>query len=300
LKSKFFMPMLFKGLYTAVVTPFTNSGKIDKEAFKEHLDHQLSNNISGLVICGTTGESPSITDTEFDYLLTTARAFCGSDCQIIAGTGTNGTKKSIERSLIAQNLEADALLIVSPYYNKPTQNGIKAHYTAVADAVNIPLMIYNVPGRTSVNILPKTIAEMAKHPNIACIKEASGDMQQIMDIIKAVPDNFPVLSGDDAMTLPLIAAGGKGLVSVASNQVPGLMNDYVQACLDGNLTKAQNLHYKLLPLMKANFWQSNPITVKAALSLMGRMQNNLRLPMTPLDGGYKEELQQILKDLNLI
>jgi len=294
------MPMLFKGLYTAVVTPFTNSGKIDKEAFKKHLDHQLSNNISGLVICGTTGESPSITDTEFDYLLTTARAFCGSDCQIIAGTGTNGTKKSIERSLIAQNLEADALLIVSPYYNKPTQNGIKAHYTAVADAVNIPLMIYNVPGRTSVNILPKTIAEMAKHPNIACIKEASGDMQQIMDIIKAVPDNFPVLSGDDAMTLPLIAAGGKGLVSVASNQVPGLMNDYVQACLDGNLTKAQNLHYKLLPLMKANFWQSNPIPVKAALSLMGRMQNNLRLPMTPLDGGYKEELQQILKDLNLI
>lgn len=295
------MSIRFKGLYTAVVTPFTKSGEIDKTAFKKHLEYQLDNNkISGLVICGTTGESPSITDTEFDYLLSTARAFCGSDYQIIAGTGTNNTQKSITRSLIAQNLEADALLIVSPYYNKPTQNGIKAHYTTIAEAVEIPLMIYNVPGRTSVNILPKTVAELASHPNIACIKEASGDIQQIIDIIQAVPNDFPVLSGDDAMTLPLIAAGGKGLVSVASNQAPGLMVNYVQTCLDGNIAEAQKLHYQLLPLMKANFWQSNPIPVKAALAYMGRMENKLRLPMIPLDSSYEEPLKQILKDLNLI
>ena len=294
------MSIPFEGLYTAIVTPFTQTGEIDKKAYKRHIEYQLNNEVSGLVICGTTGESPSITDTEFKYLITAAREICGLAYPIIAGTGTNSTQKSIDRSKKAQDLKADALLIVSPYYNKPTQQGINDHYVSIADAVDIPLMIYNVPGRTSVNILPGTVAQMAEHPNIAGIKEASGNMQQIMATIQSVPDDFPVLSGDDAMTLPLIAAGGKGLVSVAGNEAPGLMSNYVQACLAGNMQRARKLHYRLLPLMKANFWQSNPIPVKAALSYMGRMQNSLRLPMVPLEIKYEAELKQILRDLNLL
>ena len=294
------MSIPFEGLYTAIVTPFTQTGEIDKEAYKKHIEYQLSNEVSGLVICGTTGESPSITDAEFEYLITAAREICGDAYPIIAGTGTNSTQKSIHRSKQAQDLKADALLIVSPYYNKPTQQGINDHYVSIADAVDIPLMIYNVPGRTSVNILPGTVAQMAEHPNIAGIKEASGNMQQIMATIQSVPDDFPVLSGDDAMTLPLIAAGGKGLVSVAGNEAPGLMSNYVQACLAGNMQRARKLHYRLLPLMKANFWQSNPIPVKAALSYMGRMQNSLRLPMVPLENKFEAELKQILRNLDLL
>ena len=294
------MSIPFEGLYTAIVTPFTQTGEIDKEAYKKHIEYQLNNEVSGLVVCGTTGESPSINDIEFEYLITAAREICGDSYPIIAGTGTNSTQKSIHRSKQAQDLKADALLIVSPYYNKPTQQGINDHYVSIADAVDIPLMIYNVPGRTSVNILPGTVAQMAEHPNIACIKEASGDMQQIMATIQSVPDDFPVLSGDDAMTLPLIAAGGKGLVSVAGNEAPDLMSNYVQACLAGNMQRARKLHYRLLPLMKANFWQSNPIPVKAALSYMGKMQNSLRLPMVPLENKFEAELKQILRDLNLL
>jgi len=294
------MPTHINGLHTAIVTPFTHSLAIDKEAYENHIRRQIEGGVDGLVVCGTTGESPSFSDKEFEYLIRTAVSISDGRCLIIAGSGTNATQKALHRSEIAAREGADALLIVAPYYNKPTQEGIAAHYTTIADSVEIPLMIYNVPGRTSINITPDTIARLAEHNNITSVKEASGDMNQIMDIIQKVPDDFAVLSGDDAMTLPLIAAGGHGTVSVAANEAPGLMKNYVDACLTSDMQKAQELHYKLLPLMKANFWQSNPIPVKAALSMMGYMENILRLPMVPLDKELEPKLKTVLKDLDLL
>ena len=294
------MPLRLDGLHTAIVTPFTHSLAIDKDAYESHIRRQIEDGVNGLVVCGTTGESPSFSDEEFEYLIRTAVTVSDGNCRIIAGSGANSTQKTLHRSKIAEREGADALLIVAPYYNKPTQQGIAAHYTTIADSVEISLMIYNVPGRTSVNITPDTIARLAEHDNINSVKEASGDMNQIMDIIQKVPDDFAVLSGDDAMTLPLIAAGGQGVVSVAANEAPRLMKNYVEACLNSNTKKAQELHYKLLPLMRANFWQSNPIPVKAALGMMGHMENILRLPMVPLDEELVSKLKTVLNDLDLL
>lgn len=294
------MPLDFNGLHTAIVTPFTHSLAIDKEAYEAHIRRQIEGGVDGLVVCGTTGESPSFSDEEFEYLIRTAVSISKGKCLVIAGSGTNATQKALHRSKIAEREGADALLIVAPYYNKPTQQGIAAHYTTIADSVEIPLMIYNVPGRTSVNITPDTIARLAEHDNIASVKEASGNMNQIMDIIQKVPDDFAVLSGDDAMTLPLIAAGGRGVVSVAANEAPGLMKSYVDACLNSGIQEARDLHYKLLPLMKANFWQSNPIPVKAALAMMGHMENILRLPMVPLEEELEPKLKTVLNNLDLL
>jgi len=290
---------MFTGLYTAIVTPFTSDGSIDKIAYKNHLKYQIDHGVDGLVVCGTTGESPTFSNEEFEYLVAEAVSAAAGKCKVIAGSGSNSTHKSVTRSHIAKKTGVDGLLIVSPYYNKPTQRGLKNHYLAIADEVTLPVMVYNVPGRTAINIEPKTVAELAQHPNIACIKEASGNMQQIMEVINRVPDDFPVLSGDDAMTLPLIATGGRGVVSVAANEAPALMKQYLNACLN-NIQSARKLHYKLLPLMQANFWESNPIPVKAALAMMGRMGNNLRPPLTPLLESYRKPLKNILTKLELV
>lgn len=291
---------VFRGLMTALVTPFDDNRTIDTQAWEKHLDYQLEGGVDGLVVCGTTGESPTFSDEEFEYLVKSAVKKADGNCPVIAGSGTNATNKSIHRSKIARDAGADGLLIVAPYYNKPTQRGLVEHYTTIADAVDIPLIVYNVPGRTSVNILPHTVAELARHPNIVAVKEASGNISQVMDVIDAVPLDFTVLSGDDAMTLPLIAAGGDGLVSVASNEVPELMSRYVGHCLDDDLVKARELHYRLLPLLKANFWESNPIPVKAALAMMGRMKNVLRPPLVPMSIEQEEKLREVLKKLGLL
>lgn len=291
---------IFQGLSVALVTPFKEDFSIDKEAYVNHLDYMIDGGVNGLVICGTTGESPTFSDEEFEYLIGTAVEKAKGKCKVIAGSGTNATNKTLKRSSMAQKLGADGLLIVAPYYNKPVQEGLYQHYTTIADAVDIPLIIYNVPGRTAINILPETIARLAEHPNIVAVKEASGNMQQVLKIIAAVPDDFAVLSGDDAMSLPLIAAGGKGVVSVIGNEVPGKMKTFVDACLSDDIQNARKLHYELQPLMLANFWQSNPIPVKAAMSMMGRMENILRLPLVPLDKKFEPGLRDILDELGVL
>lgn len=290
----------FQGLHTALVTPFDDNNEIDKEAWIKHLDYQISNGVDGLVVCGTTGESPNISDDEFSYLVSSAFEKADSSVKVIVGSGSNSTSASIRRSEMAAELGADALLLVSPYYNKPTQAGIIAHYTAIADATDLPCIIYNVPGRTSSNISPASLAELAKHPNIVAVKEACGDINQVADVIAAVPYDFTVLSGDDSMTLPVIAAGGMGVISVASNQAPALMKEYVDACVSGDFETGRKKHYRLLPLMKANFWESNPAPAKAALHMMGHMKNNLRLPLLPMTSRYEDMMRQLLTDLKLL
>lgn len=292
--------MKFKGLSVAMVTPFQEDGQIDKAAWEAHLAYMTEGGVDGVVVCGTTGESPTIDDEEYQYLLSTAVAHCKGKCFVIAGSGSNDTAKSIKRSKMAEKIGADGLLLVAPYYNKPSQEGLIAHYTALANATSLPGIIYNVPGRSGVNILPETTAKLASHPNLVAVKEASGDMQQILRVIELVPNDFTVLSGDDAMTLPIIAAGGHGIVSVAGNEVPHLMKAYCDACLSGALNKAREWHYKLQPLMLANFWQSNPSPVKAAMAMMGRMKNVLRLPMVPLESRFEAPLKAILQKLGAV
>lgn len=292
--------LVFQGVYTALLTPFTNEKEIDKEAYENHLKFQIEAGVDGLVVCGTTGESPTFDDDEFTYLVETAVKYADGTCQVIAGSGSNNTQKTIHRSRISKDLGADGLLVVAPYYNKPNQDGMFMHYHTVADSVDLPLMVYNVPGRTSINIEPDTVAQLAEHPNIVAVKEASGDINQVMDVISLVPDDFGVLSGDDALTLPLVAAGGHGIVSVAGNAIPGMMVEYTAAALSGDHDQAKAWHYKLLPLFRSTFLESNPIPIKYALAAMGRMKNELRLPLAPLHTEHEEEVKSVLRNLNLI
>lgn len=298
-KNKIMSAHRFKGLSVALVTPMDEDLEIDRPAYERHLKYQIDGGVDYLVVCGTTGESPNITDSEFEYLVSSAVELAKGKCGVIAGTGTNSTANSIARSKMAEEIGVDGLLLVGPYYNKPSEAGLLAHFFGIADAVELPGIIYNVPGRTALNILPETIVKLSDHPNIVAAKEASGDIGQIMDLISRVPDDFTVLAGDDAMTLPTIACGGNGVISVASNESPAHMKAYVEACLSGDFDEARRHHYKLLPLFQANFWESNPLPVKAALFYMGRMQNTFRLPLVPMDEKYSLPLQEVLRNLDL-
>ncbi len=290
----------FKGLYTAIVTPFTKDGSLDEDAFGKLVTRQREAGVDGVVVCGTTGESPTVSSDEFETLLEIAIELSAGKMKVIAGTGTNSTEKSIQRSRLAKKKGADALLLAAPYYNKPTQNGLYEHYQLIARQVDLPQIIYNVPGRSGCNILPETVARLAIHPNIVAVKEASGDINQIMDVIAAVPDDFTVFAGDDAIGLPCMACGGSGVISVISNQAPAMMAEMVKLATTGDISGARRIHYKLLPLMKANFRESNPLPVKASLHMMGLIKNTLRLPMTPMDQKLEPELRKILEDLNLL
>lgn len=289
-----------EGLYTAIITPFTKSGEVDYDAFKRLLKMQADGGVAGVVVCGTTGESPTVTDDEFSKLLEIAVQVSNGKMQVIAGTGTNSTDKTITKSRLAQKHGAEALLIASPYYNKPSQAGLLAHFRAVADATDLPIIVYNVPGRTAVNIETPTLKQLMDHPNIVAVKEASGSINQIMDVIEAADNDFAVLSGDDAITLPMIAAGGKGVISVISNEAPKRFNEMVQFALKGDIAKAREIHYELLPLMKANFWESNPTIVKLALHKMGMIEEVLRLPLVPAGEEHNEPLRKLLQSLKLL
>ena len=291
---------IFSGLSVAAVTPFNADFSIDLNAFKNHLDFLLSNGVDHLVICGTTGESPTFNDAEFELLIKTAIDVAQGRGSVIAGSGSNDTQETTRRSKMAEKAGAEGLLLVTPYYNKPMQRALIAHYQHVADAVNIPIMLYNVPGRTSVNMLPETVVELAKHQNIVAVKEASGDMMQVLKVLEVVPEGFSVLSGDDGLTLPIVLSGAHGLVSVIGNQVPALTKAYVSACMDKNVDLAQEIHFKLQPLMRYNFIESNPAPVKSALHMMGRMQNVLRLPLMPMDKQYEPEMKSILQKLGAL
>jgi 4-hydroxy-tetrahydrodipicolinate synthase len=294
------IPHIFSGLSVASITPFNTDFSIDKVAYEKHLNYLLDGGVDHLVICGTTGESPTFSDDEYTYLIQTAVKIAQGRGSVIAGSGSNDTYKSIHRSKMAQDLGANGLLLVTPYYNKPGQKALIAHFTAIADAVQIPIMLYNVPGRTSVNMLPETTAELAKHKNIVAVKEASNDMQQILKVMELVPKNFAVLAGDDAMAMPVILSGGHGLVSVIGNEIPALTKSYVQACMSQNISEAQTLHFKLQPLMRYNFVESNPAPVKAALSLMGHIQNVVRMPLMPLSEQYIPELKRLLNEVGAL
>jgi 4-hydroxy-tetrahydrodipicolinate synthase len=289
-----------KGCGTALVTPFQSNGSVDEKALASLVDWQIQEGIHFLVPCGTTGESPTLKHDEHLAVVDITVRTTSKRVPVIAGAGGNDTAKII--SLIAElkKLGVDGILSVSPYYNKPTQEGIYQHFRALAESTDLPVIVYNVPGRTGSNILPETILRLAQIPNIAGVKEASGDISQIGEICTKAPARFRILSGDDSLTLPIIALGGHGIISVASNESPGMMSKFAAACLDGRWDDARDWNRKLYPLMKINFIESSPIPVKAALSMMGKIQEVYRLPLVKISDGARAKLSAVLSDLGLV
>jgi 4-hydroxy-tetrahydrodipicolinate synthase len=289
-----------KGCGTALITPFLPDGSVDEKTLASLVEWQIQEGIHFLVPCGTTGESPTLKHDEHLAIVDiTARTAAGR-VPIIAGAGGADTAKII--SLIAElkKLGVDGVLSVSPYYNKPTQEGIYQHFRALAESTDLPIIVYNVPGRTGSNILPDTLLRLAEIPNIAGVKEASGDISQIGEICTRVPGRFRVLSGDDSLTLPVIALGGHGIISVASNETPGMMAQFTAACLNGRRDEARDWNRKLYPLMKVNFIESSPIPVKAALAMMGKIQETYRLPLVKISEGSRAKVAKVLSNLGLI
>jgi 4-hydroxy-tetrahydrodipicolinate synthase len=289
-----------KGVGTALITPFLPDGKVDEKTLASFVNWQIQEGVHFLIPCGTTGESPTLNhDEHLAIVEITARTAAGR-VPILAGAGGNNTVKVI--SLIAElkKLGVDGILSVSPYYSRPTQEGIYQHYRALAESTDLPIIVYNVPGRTGSNILPETLLRLAEIPNIAGVKEASGDISQIGEICTRAPKRFRVLSGDDSLTLPVIALGGHGIISVASNEVPGMMSKFAAACLDGRWEEARDWNRKLYPLMKINFVESSPIPVKAALAMMGKIQEVYRSPLGKISEGARSKVASVLSGLNLI
>ena len=295
------MTKLFTGAITALVTPFQEDGKIDVESLKKLVHFQIKNNINGIVPCGTTGETPTLDEDEYRLVIETVVKETNGRVPIIAGAGSNDTHKAIHHSQIAKEAGADGLLHVTPYYNKPTPAGLLAHFKAIAKAVDLPIILYNVPGRTGSNVSAGTTIKISKEvPQVVAVKEASGNIQQMMEIVAGVSPSFSVLSGDDAFTLPLMAVGGVGIISVASNEIPKVMSDLTKAALMGDWDQARKLHYKWLDLMNINFIESNPIPVKTALALMGKIKEVFRLPLVGMDEKNKEKLKEVLTSHQLI
>lgn len=289
------------GTIPAMVTPFDGDKNVDIESLKKLIRFLVGGGINAIVPCGSTGEAATLNLEEYELVVKTTVEEIAGKIPVIAGAGSNDTAKAIHFSQIAKEAGADALLHVSPYYNKPTNDGLVAHFKAIAKACDLPIIIYNVPGRTGSNVSAETTLRIVKEiPQVIGIKEASGNLGQMMDIIKGAPKDFSVLSGDDALTLPLISVGGVGIISVAANEVPRQMTSMVNAALEGNFQKAKDLHYKLLDLMNGNFIETNPIPVKTALSMMDKITESFRLPLVPMASNNKEILSQILKKLSLI
>ncbi|MDD1767318.1 MAG: 4-hydroxy-tetrahydrodipicolinate synthase [Methanomassiliicoccales archaeon] len=290
---------MFSGCGTAIITPFTKDGKIDEKGLRALVDFQESEGIDAIVPCGTTGESATLTHEEHLKVIEIVVDQVDK-ALVIAGAGSNATHEAIKLSKGAQDLGADGILSISPYYNKPTQRGIFEHYEAIAKTIDIPLIVYNVPGRTSSNIEVQTVLKLAKVPNIAGIKEASGNITQIMNLLAQAPKDFTILSGDDAFTFPMMTMGAKGVISVASNVAPRMVKDMVDNLLTGNLDEARRLHFRLLPLFKNLFIETNPIPVKTAVRLMGRPAGPFRLPLCDMDPGNLDVLKRTLADLGVI
>lgn len=292
-----------KGCGTALVTPFTASGALDEQALRRLVRFQVQEGIDFLVPCGTTGESPTLTHEEHlrvvEITLEEAHA-TARKVPVWGGAGGNNTAKIAELIRELEVRGVDGILSVSPYYNKPTQEGIYQHYRTLNDATRLPIIVYNVPGRTGSNVEPATLARLARLEHIVAVKEASGSITQMAEVLQQVPAGFAVLSGDDAITLPLMALGGMGIISVASNQVPGLMARLAKLCLEGDFAAARELHRKLFPLMQGNFIESNPGPVKAGLAMMGLIEENYRLPIVPLKPDNRAKLEKILDELGVL
>lgn len=288
---------MFSGSYVAIVTPFKN-GAVDYDKLRELVEFQIENGTSGIVPCGTTGESATLTHEEHKMVNKTVIEQVAGRIQVIAWAGSNNTAEAIELAKDAEQAGADAILCITPYYNKPTQEGLFQHFKEVNDHINIPIVLYNVPGRTGSNMLPATVQRLAKLKNIAAIKEASGMLDQITEIITNT--DLDVLSGDDALTLPIIALGGKGIVSVAANIVPDMVADLCKAALNGDFDTAREINSKLFFISKAMFIETNPIPVKTALALMNKIPLEFRLPLVPMQQENKTKLQNILKQYSVI
>jgi 4-hydroxy-tetrahydrodipicolinate synthase len=290
---------MIKGVITALVTPFRND-RVDEEALRRLVDEQIAAGIDGLVPVGTTGESPTLTNEEHIRVVQVVVEQAKKRVPVIAGTGANSTREAIELTIAAKAVGADATLQVTPYYNKPTQDGLYRHFKAVVDAASLPMLVYNVPGRTGCDLLPDTIARLCELPQMVGVKEATGNLQRAAQIIAKVGDRIAMLSGDDATAMPFYAVGGHGCISVVSNVAPADMAAMWDAAAAGNWAKARELHYKLFPLSEGLFIEANPIPVKAAMAMMGKIADEIRPPLYPMTGANRDKVRKMLTDLKLI
>ena len=289
---------MFKGIYTAIVTPFNEDGSLDTGGLEDLIEFQIENNITGIVPVGTTGESPTLSAEEHIKVVEHTCRTVNGRVKVIAGTGSNNTEEAIELTRRAKASGVDATLQVAPYYNKPTQEGIFRHYKKISEEVDLPQIVYNIPARTGRNIETETIARLAGLTNIVAVKEASGSISQIMEVIEKTPDDFAVLSGDDAITLPLMAAGGTGLISVASNLYPGLMADLVEYGLKGDFEGMRKLNKRLMPMFRMMSIEQNPLPIKAALAIKGYIKEVYRLPLCELRSRNRKILADFLEEFN--
>ena len=288
---------MFSGAFTALVTPFRN-GEVDVEALENLVEFQIGQGIHGLVPCGTTGETPSMSETEDRLVIGTVVRVANGRVPVIAGTGSNSTDMAIKYTRMAEEEGADGSLQVSPYYNKPTQEGLYRHFAAIAESTSLPIVLYNIPGRTSVTISPETTARLAEIPNIVGTKEATHSMDLASDIRRLCGEEFDILSGDDSLTLPLMSLGGRGVISVAANVAPAIVSDMVNALLEEDFERGREIHYDLLPLCRALFIETNPIPVKTAASILGLCSDEMRLPMIPLAGENLDHLRRVMEETN--
>lgn len=290
---------MFAGSFVAIVTPFSQE-KFDEKVMADLIEFHIAHGTQGIVPCGTTGESATLTPQEHERVVAVTVEIVNKRIHVIAGTGSNSTDEAIAFTKHAKAVGADGALLITPYYNKPTQEGLFRHFEAVAKAVDLPQILYNIPGRTSINMLPVTTARLSQIPTIVGIKEGSGSLQQVSEIIHRSKPDFLVLSGDDPLTLPIMALGGKGVITVTANVAPTDMAHMVSAALKGDYEQARTIHYKLMPLFNALFLETNPIPVKAALAMMGKMSEEVRLPLTPLADEYRSTLREALQQAEIL
>jgi 4-hydroxy-tetrahydrodipicolinate synthase len=293
------MALKIEGAITAMVTPFKN-GEVDYEGLKQNVLFQIKNGISGLVPLGTTGESPTISDDEREQIIKTVVATAAKKVPVIVGTGTNSTEHSIKLSREAEKLGADAVLVVSPYYNKPTQEGLYRHFKAIAESISIPVVVYNIMGRTGVNIETPTLLRMSQVKGIIAVKEASGNLAQMMDVLDQLPKTFSVVSGDDNLTLPLLSIGGRGVISVVSNLLPRKVSDLCAAGMKGDFATARKIHFELLPIFKAAFIETNPIPIKAAMDMAGMPAGPVRMPLCEMQPANFDKLKAVLVKMGVV
>ena len=291
---------MFEGVFTALVTPFKQDGTLDEQSLRALVDTQIENGIDGLVPVGTTGESPTLDAEETETVIRVVVEQAKGRVPVIAGTGSNSTDKAIHLTEMAKRIGATASLQVAPYYNKPMGEGFYQHFVAIADAVDLPMIVYNIPGRTGKNIENPVMLRLAQHRNIVAVKEASGSIAQMMELIADKPEDFDVLSGDDNLTFPLMALGGKGVISVASNIIPGRMRELTHAALAGDWERARRLHYELLPLFKVIFVETNPIPIKSAMAMKGMLKESYRLPICPPSEDSRKKIRSVLEQLDVL
>ncbi len=291
--------MEFRGSIVAMITPFTEDGKIDKAGVEKLINFHIENGTDAILLAGTTGESATLTHDEHKELIKMGVEIAGGRIPIVAGTGSNSTAEALDLTRAAKEAGADAALLITPYYNKPTQKGMYLHFKKIAEEVDIPIILYNVPSRTGINLLPDTVAKLSEIPNIVAVKEASGNLGQMVQIVSKVKEGFKLMSGDDQLLLPILSIGGTGVISVVANIIPKDMAQMIREWEAGNVQKAREMYYKMYPLAQAMFYETNPIPVKTAAGLLGLPTGPLRLPLAPMDDANLERMKKAMRDYGL-